>query len=69
MNKFLQRRSQINTLDKGMLMRAYNILFTINLAYLSIIENTMSSLLSMALARLTQPYKNIGLNISLLWTE
>ena len=52
-----------------MLMRLYNKLFTINLVYLSILENIMSSVLSMALARLTQPYKNIRPNISLLCTQ
>ena len=53
-----------------MLMRSYNKVFTINWVYLSILENTMSSLSSMALAAsLTQPYKNIRLLISLLCTE
>ena len=46
-----------------MLMRSYNKLFTINWVYLSILENKMSLLLSMALASLTQPYKNIRLHI------
>ena len=40
-----------------MLMRLYNKLFTINWVNMSILENTMSSLLSMALASLTKPYK------------
>ena len=52
-----------------MLMRSYNKLFTINWVYLSILEDTMSSLSSMAVASLTQPYKNIRLPISLLCTE
>ena len=52
-----------------MLMMSYNKLFTINWIYLSILENTISSLLSMALATLIQPYKKIGLNSSLLCTE
>ena len=47
-----------------MLMRLYNKLFTINWVYMSILENAMSSLLSMALASLTEPYKNIRLHIS-----
>ena len=47
-----------------MLMRLYNKLFTINWVYMSILENTMLSLLSMALASLTEPYKNIRLHIS-----
>ena len=45
-------------------MRLYNKLFTINWVYMSIFENTMASLLSMALASLTEPYKNIRLHIS-----
>ena len=47
-----------------MLMRLYNKLFTINWVYMSILENIMSSLLSMALASLTEPYKNTRLHIS-----
>ena len=43
-----------------MLMRLYNKLFTINWVYMSILENTMSSLLSMALTSLTEPYKISG---------
>ena len=52
-----------------MLMRSYNKLFTINCVYLSILENTMSSLLSMAFATLIQPYKKTALHCSLLCTE
>ena len=47
-----------------MLMRLYNKLFIVNWVYMSILENTMSSRLSMALANLTEPYKNIRLHIS-----
>ena len=47
-----------------MLMRLYNKLFTINWVYMSILENTMSSLLSMALVSLNEPYKNIRLHFS-----
>ena len=43
-----------------MLMKLYNKLFTISWVYMSILENTMSSLLSMALASLTEPYKISG---------
>ena len=47
-----------------MLMRLHNKLFAINWVYMSILENTMSSLLCMALASLTEPYKNMRLHIS-----
>ena len=47
-----------------MLVRSYNKLFTINWVYLLILENTMSSFSSMALASLTQPYRNIMFPIS-----
>ena len=49
-----------------MLMRLYNKLFTINWVYISILDNTMLSLLSMVLASLTEAYKNIRLHISWL---
>ena len=52
-----------------MLMMSYNKIFTINWVSFSILENTMSSLLSMALASLIQPYKKIGLHVSFLCTE
>ena len=47
-----------------MLMRLYNKLFTINWVYMPVLENTMSLLLSMALASMTEPYRNIKLHIS-----
>ena len=40
-----------------MLVGSYNKLFTINWVSSSILENIMSSLLSIALASLIQPYK------------
>ena len=43
-----------------MLMRLYNKLFTINWVYMSILENTMSSLLSIVVTSLTEPYKTSG---------
>ena len=43
-----------------MLMKSYNKLFIIiNWVYLYVLENTMSSLLSMALPTLIQPYRRI----------
>ena len=68
-SKFLQCRSQINTQEEGILMISYIKIFTIYWVSLSILENTVSSLLSMALASLIQPYKKIGFHISLLCTE
>ena len=52
-----------------MLMMSYNKIFIVNWVSLSILENTMSSLLSMALASLIQPHKKIGFHISVLCTE
>ena len=43
-----------------MLMTSYNEIFTINWVSFSILGNTMSSLLSKALASLIQPYKKMG---------
>ena len=51
-SEFLQCMSQINTQEQGMLMMSSNKIFTINWVSLSILENTMSSLLSMAVASL-----------------